>query len=119
MEELIGGVYPEVETEMNEQEKSLKLAELMGWEVISVRDMRMYNPFCTGTADIELYNETTRGLAQFAAILLRFPEVMRRFDHVGPYGDGTGGIQTADGLPPTHTNILDEILRMNGVDVDE
>ena len=96
---------------MTEQEKSLKLSELMGWRLYEnegkffTHDMGCLCP----------YNELPRGSgrAQFAAILLRFPEVMARF--VGVKNEYE--ITMLPWNEPTQANILDEILRMNGVDV--
>ena len=102
---------------MNEQEKSIKLAELMGWE-------RKPNPYSNGAyadedyvwdVDVRLINGVYPyashefGLAQFAAILLKFPEVMIRFMWGGEHGKYF--------INPTQSNILDEILRMNGVEI--
>jgi len=70
------------------------------------------------------YASGTFGLAQFAAILLRFPGVMTRVEDCS---DIHGIIDIAIvkrkgacGGPyaPTQANILDEILRMNGKEID-
>jgi len=99
---------------MNTQEKSLKLAELMGWKP------KWNNMACEGVPKIfdygflEPYASGNNGRAQFAAILLKFPEVMGRHDLYmwnHPNGAAIGATE------PTQANILDEILRMNGVDV--
>jgi len=95
-----------------EEQKSLALAELMGWNLEP-------NPYSNGTyADEDMqwnlgvlgkthsdglypYEHHVFGLAQFAAILLELktPFFVRTW---------------SAGLEPTQTNILDEILRMEG-----
>jgi len=80
---------------MNEKEKSLELAKLMGWR-------EKINPYGKG------------GLAQFAAILLKFPEVFE-------YAEGGGYLKPTEhggcDMAPTQENILDEILKINGVNI--
>jgi len=94
---------------MTEQEKSLKLAELMGWSIFEGKR------FLHTGEELEPYADTRSGLAQFAAILLKFPEAMTSY---GMKCDGSVYLcDSPDDCPPTQTNILDEILRMNGVDV--
>lgn len=115
---------------MNIKDKSLALAELMGWERTSpdhegicTCDMgNVYNNLCCP------YTLSITGLAQFAAILLKFPEVMAGFDmHVWQHSDdkttccmcGTAYVkgESIYCKLPTQANILDEILRMNGVEI--
>jgi len=57
---------------MNEQEKALKLAELMGWEI-----HHKYQDIVVGCGDAQLYMsvfdpyaKTINGLAQFASIMV-------------------------------------------------
>jgi len=101
---------------MNEKEKSLKLAELMGWKLHLGTDYEYWSGMDKDLGGIGNYHcqslDPYTSLAQFAAILLKFPEVMDRSTHPEIMG-GTG-------LPfePTQANILDEILRMKGVEVD-
>jgi len=97
---------------MNEREKSLKLAELMGWVVFTYSPpfIRFQTSIGKKLMILDPYGDTPDGLAQFAAIPLKFPEVMKRLKQ-----DIFTG-QSWD-IEPTQANILDEILRMNGVDV--
>jgi len=96
---------------MNEQEKSLKLAELMGWVYLSNGDY--WRTADTAEASLCPYDDDTIGRNQFAAILLKFPEVIFNFAMKGDskYKEWNKKDE------PTQKNILDEILRMNGVDV--
>ena len=116
---------------MNTREKSLELAELM--PELNVRphyknETRLYTHELHNIAednepeDMKMcpvqyfnpYSDDIFGRAQFASILLKFPEVMGRHDLYmwnHPNGAAIGATE------PTQANILDEILRMNGVDV--
>jgi len=101
---------------MNEQEKSLELAEVMGWERSELGGVSFWEG-----ENIDLYHTTlcpysscNAGKAQFAAILLRFPEVMERFTEAGSMLDDATMMR--NGMKPTQANILDEILRMNGIE---
>jgi hypothetical protein len=109
---------------MDEEQKSLKLAELMKWFIFESQhgDYRIQK---TGdvlrTETLEPYcKDSNTGLAQFAAILLKFPEMMEEYCQ-GIKGHGFMRWSESDKdfvwLPPTQANILDEILRMNGVDI--
>jgi len=105
---------------MNEQEKSLKLAELMGWEV----EKHIYSDLsittCIRGTDEELCPyEYEDGLAQFAAILLEFIEVMYSHAIVNTltYAEGCYEFAWNNDEQPTQAKILDEILRMKGVDI--
>jgi len=96
---------------MNEKEKSIALAKLIGWKGYFA-DFAHYdfvwdcNPdFDCTQYKLEPYEKSEEGLAQFAAILLKFPEAFNKasgFWHK---------------LEPTQEAILDEILRMNGVKI--
>ena len=101
---------------MNTQEKSLKLAELMGW-IIGYGPTRItaIGAGCHCQYRFEPYENTHDGLAQFAAILLKYKEVMARFCGVAEVNEGVRVAQIGGGV--TQTNILDEILRMNGVEL--
>jgi len=105
---------------MHETEKSLKLAELMGWDVVRrpQRDERViisdYGRNLGGNVTLCPYRNTVSGCSQFALILLRFPEVMNEVKDMSMSSE-TYGI----GVEPTQANILDEILRMNDVNIDE
>ena len=103
---------------MNEQEKSVKLAELMGWDefkhtgayvVFSEYELSELKPYCT---DVQ-------GLAQFAAILLKFPEVIFRQADITSIDTGKdiGFDSRWHYYDFNQTEILDEILRMNGVEL--
>ena len=116
---------------MNTQDKSLKLAELMKWEVEDFPSLigRGSSPLIASHEfkgewvriypdDSDNHDDKILSLAQFAAILLKFPEVMARIVNYEeslwewyPSADANGHLE------PTQANILDEILRMNGVDV--
>ena len=82
------------------EERSLMLARLMGRSAYN-QNMNSWRPYSDGTI----------GRAQFAGILLRFPEVM---DEILNHPE-KGKRFTID---PTQANILDAILRMNGYDID-
>jgi len=108
---------------MNEHEKSLKLAELMGWRKYPHSpDMKRGLSYSVRGVDgmpsasiveLEPYAATPIGRVQFAAILLRFPEVFELF------------METSLVIPhvklrleqPRQAAILDAILKMNGVDI--
>ena len=65
---------------MNIEHKSLKLVELMGW-VLFKESVSFYDTGKTATGpQLCPYEDTVEGRAQFAAILLQFPEVMQRVD---------------------------------------
>ena len=100
---------------MNTQDKSKKLAELMGWERIwsSVREEYHVNG---SYMELVMYDSDNDGLAQFAAILLKFPEVFE--DCIGGGFILETSHEGAGYLQPTQANILDEILRMNGIDIE-
>lgn len=91
---------------MNTQEKSLALAELMGWELSktkkSIMNMGQYRKLCP-------YNSTYSGLYQFAAILLKFPRVL--------YEPDSYGVLWGVHVEPTQENILDAILQMEGREI--
>lgn len=105
------------------EEKSLALAELMGWK-ISVFDREapyVDTPF-RNYSDLAMYEDSERGLAQFAAILLKFPEVM---ELSFSYYEDEGWLEYDDNEKawvhydkPTQSTILDEILRINGYEVE-
>jgi len=97
------------------KEKSRMLAELMGWNPYGIHDNAYYMvSFMGNIVRAEPYLGTKKGLAQFAAILLKFPEVMMEWSYI--HTDGIGWIDGADKScgKPTQANILDEILRMEG-----
>jgi len=109
---------------MNIKDKGIALSKLMGWDVVTL----------TGDSDwyvvreailkldeypvLEPYSPRGEGLAQFAAILLQFPDVFAEFDK-NKYGweqrDCEGNWNVGDEYKPTQENILDEILKLNGV----
>jgi len=103
---------------MNEQEKSLKLAELMGWELDYNKlwdEWHVLNLFPRGhiATILQPYANSEQGHAQFATILLKFPEVFSTFDC--RITSNPKNVMWLNGEKPTQSNILDEILRMNGV----
>lgn len=88
--------------------KSLKLAELMGWGIEMYKGRETIGAGSPMRGHyIRPYEDCEHGLAQFAAILLKFPEVMNSFS----YEEGRPD------MPPTQANILDEVLRMKGVEI--
>ena len=96
---------------MNIKDKSKALAELMGGTPNSVGiwySQHGWNP----------YQESISGYAQSMECLLKFPEVMcsHKFYPVGidPYIENAKSLVDKE---PTQANILDEILRMNGVEI--
>ena len=103
---------------MSVSEKSLKLAELMGW---TTQDSSLGYHYITSKAFnacvLAPYTEGEEniGRCQFAAILLKFPEVMNNSNLV--WWDSYNDCQNEDYVEPTQANILDEILRMNGVEL--
>jgi len=91
------------------EEKSLMLANLMGWE--PDHDDPNYYWVKEFPVMLCMYEDNPEGLAQFAAILLKFPESVsgyarkcERADFSGWFGDSS-----------TQENLLDEILQMNEV----
>jgi len=101
---------------MKEKEKSLELAKLMGWtDTKSIHEMLRHDVWVVWGGRhnrLCMYEANNDGLAQFAAILLKFPEVFE-------YAEGGGYLKPTEhggcDMAPTQENILDEILRMNGV----
>jgi len=92
---------------MNTQEKSLKLAELVPEFSCGFRKSQ-WNPYARGMA----------GLAQAHYILLKFPEVMTQTVEVERFGEMENECMwDLVQHKPTQANILDEILRMNGIEV--
>ena len=111
---------------MNQEDKSIELAKLMGW---LHEDEESTAPWIW-LQWLEPYNNTRIGRSQFAAILLRFPEVIEKFvcteghKHLNcttkEQYDGYGGL--FQGFIPvekpfTQESVLDEILKMNGVEI--
>jgi len=114
---------------MNEQEKSLELAKLMVWEVsqwpsVNVFVVRLFNhdELACNWPHLNPYAETESGQAQFASIIMKFPEVMVNVhNYYGSDYDGPAVDSQQPMSPPLHltqANLLDEILRMNGVEID-
>lgn len=88
------------------EEKAFLLAELMGWEVYAVG--KIYT--IAITEKLNPYDsKSNEGLSQFAAILLKFPEVMRYPEY---FTD-----DERNWIKPTQSQILDTILEMNGVEL--
>ena len=106
---------------MTEQEKSLELAKLMGWKITTLTggaDWHLVREDVLQISDmypvLEPYAQCSEGLAQFAAILLKNPEVMMRFNGcICPERECEQSTESE----PTQENILDEILRINGVKI--
>lgn len=89
---------------MNTKDKKLALAKLMGW-IVFYHIPHGTVPHLENTGHVlNPYDD----LAQFAAILLKFPEVMAKFNSTYVWG--------AYYTEPTirQAIILDEILRLNG-----
>ena len=123
---------------MNTQKKSLALAELMRWELFvpeGTHPDMLQDHILDYEGGLVLegmplvpYIETRNGLAQFAAILLKYPEVMANFCRCESSGLGDGIITPVmdvvqnEGFPialPTQSAILDEVLRMNGIAIGD
>jgi len=100
---------------MNEAQKSMELAKLMGWKLTKKLIIKKNHSYHLGNTPLMPYSRKVSGRAQFADILLKFPEVMCNFVEVITCGDEQlcGEIELS--WKPTQQNILDEILRMNGV----
>lgn len=106
---------------MNTEEKSSKLAELFGnFHNLTIGSGQCYSdtPFC-GSLIIDPYKTHNVGRAQFAAILLKFPEVMDQFTACdaaarpwAKYHNAANGFCAH--RKPAQSDILDEILRMSG-----
>jgi len=102
---------------MKEKEKSLELAKLMKWDVVTLNGDSDWYVVLEAILKLdeypvlEPYSPRGEGLAQFGAILLQFPEVFE-------YASGGGFIQCKDVyIRPTQESILDGILMMNGVTI--
>jgi len=99
-----------------EKQKSLALAELVWWNHSSSSDGRYIScmPPWSGEETLCPYVKSQQGYAQFAAILLKFPEVITMFVQVEGCGHeqccGDVGLYTR----PTQTNLLNAILHMKG-----
>ena len=108
---------------MNEHKKSLKLAEMMGWGVIYTNGYPKVDPAFNsdfaGYLYLQPYESDTDGLAQFAAILLKFREVIPRICRNKWHKQGMQNVCRIElrDVEPTQANILDEILVMNGVEI--
>ena len=98
---------------MNEQEKSLELAKLMGWEVWKCGKENHINGL-----HMDIYDDMTlcpytygeEGLVQFAAVLLKNYKVIEHIaDDYNLYCD----FQSHE----MQKLLLDEILIMNGVEI--
>jgi len=111
---------------MNEQEKSLALAKLMKWKpylwngiyVIDKGGIPTRGKYISGYSRENLcpYSPNKEGRAQFAAILLEFPEAM--CEMIVPDGALYLKLRFKD-TESTQSNFLDEVLRLNGVNPDE
>jgi len=88
---------------MNEQGKSLALAKLMGWT----------GGDNMGQAHLQPYDNSIIGLAQFAAILLKFPEVLSQYDCKVLHNPRN--TMWKDGVKPSQESMLDTILEINGI----
>ena len=102
-----------------EKQKSLALAGLVGWELQNSRLLPSQPPCIYHNAGaveclmLDPYNDTDRnGLAQFAAILLKFPEAMACQFSTVCLSDGSMLTRNTP-VKPTQANILDEILKLN------
>ena len=119
-----GGIMAKDEAE---KQKSLVLAELMGWKVKLDSLSSKGHPLieCDSYnfiyhSYLSPYKHTAYSMAQFAIIMLKFPDVMIRMDtrwYIGFFEDDDGWVTESIWLhrEPTQSNILDEILAMNGL----
>ena len=89
------------------EEKSLMLANLMGWE--PDHDDPNYYWVKEFPVMLCMYEDNLEGLSQFGAIILAHTGIFDRFRKELPSGEWMFGIE------PTQEILLDEILRMNGV----
>ncbi len=102
------------ENVMNEEQKTLILADLMGWNVVLSEAKDEYHQF--NNVDLRPYDFCDEGLSQFAEIILKFPSYVDKF-----HTETKTGMTSAffDGWyqnnAPTQVNILDEILIINGI----
>lgn len=87
-------------SELTTQEKSLALAELMGWEVQGHAIKLIWSEPERCSVELCPYTNYIAGLAQFAAILLKYQEAA--FE--------TSGLLSN----PTQADYLDTVLRMEG-----
>jgi len=103
---------------MTHKEKSLELAKLMGWYV-HVYDTHVNFESAIFEGVLQPYEKNEYGLAQFAAILLKFPEVIFRQADITSIDTGKdiGFDSRWHYYDFNQTEILDEILRMNGVEL--
>jgi len=86
----------------------------MGWKVYEKSFGDIYHlvkAYDYGVA-LRVYDDVEEGLAQFAAILLKFPEVMACQFRLVSLSSGSYFSRDVT-VKPTQANILDEILRMN------
>jgi len=99
---------------MNKQEKNLELVKLMGWYVYdfkySIERGYRQDEHIVIFEGCDALLEPYQDLAQFGAILLKFPEAIVRINDSVDY-------HLWCEHPPTQENILDEVLRMNGVKI--
>ena len=116
---------------MNEHDKSLALAKLMGWSTSCGRvHCTFEGKYFFGGGVLHPYAKTEEGLAQFSAILLKFPDVVSKFvcteghtdehatsaERYERYGGMFQGFITAE-KPFTQEAVLDEVLHMSGVEL--
>jgi len=107
---------------MDTQGKSSALAKVMGWDLSTygtklpehMREERIQvAPFDDMVLDP--YSTEPNGLAQFAAISLKFPEVLNMYSC--KVTNNPRSPIWKDGNKPTQENMLDEILKMNGIKI--
>jgi len=116
---------------MNEQYKSLALAKLMGWSTSCGRVHCTFEGKDGFNGVLHPYAKTEDGLAQFAAILLKFPDVVSKFvcteghtyehatsaERYERYGGMFQGFITAE-KPFTQKAVLDAILKIEVGEID-
>jgi len=96
--------------------KNLSLAKLMNWKVKLISDdifeLREQQFESDGYPLLDPYSDS----AQFVSIFMRFPQVVDSFHTEQKTGMTSAFYQGwCHDLCPTQENILDEILRMNGL----
>jgi len=113
---------------MNEHDKSLALAKLMGWSTSCGRVHCTFEGKNGFNGVLHPYAKTADGLAQFAAILLKFHDVVSKFvcteghtyehatsaERYERYGGMFQGFITAEKLF-TQEAVLDEVLQLKGL----
>lgn len=84
---------------MDEEQKSLELARLMGWDIEKADEIDEYHVIIDTDEELKPYESHNVGLSQFAKIQLAFPSFVKDID-----------VQTF-----TQSRVLNQILVNEGV----